>query len=441
LARFAEAPTLDFQDLVARGTCVVGDSESVQSDEIVGRQIGIYQIDAFLGKGGMARVYHATHLMLERPCAVKVLNVQLVERNPEYVDQFLAEARAAASLVHPHVVTIHTIGHDDGLHYIEMEYVPGRSLHRFIESAGRPDPTAATNFAVQICSALAEAHRIGLVHRDVKPANVLVTAAGVAKLADFGLAKRVVAATRTSGGRAPAGTPHYMAPELFDGHPADSRSDVYAMGVTYFFLLTGQLPFMGQSLTDLAIRHAMDPVPDIRAVRPDVPNDAVAVINRCMAKDPTDRYAHGGELHEELGAVYGGLRSLASLLDEALAQTSIRVEGRGERFTAHVPLASGRSQTVIVESCAAEAFAERVVKIFSICGPASEAYFRHALELNAKIPHGAIAIETINGKPHFVMGNSYPRATCDPEEIRRSVITIANHADDVERLLTAGDRY
>jgi serine/threonine-protein kinase len=232
-----------------------------------------------------------------------------------------------------------------------------------------------------------------------------------------------------------------MAPELFDGHAADKRSDVYAMGVTYFYLLTGRLPFVDQSFTDLAIRHATDPVPDIRAFRDDVPDDAASVVLTCMAKDPKDRYADAGALLGEVKAVYGSLRSLESLLRDALANTQIQVEDAGDRYVIQIPLKGGRSQTVFIESCAAEAIAERVVKIYSVCGPANESFYRRALELNAVIPHGSVAIEKIGGQPHFVIGNTYPRATCDPEEIRRSVLTIAQHADDVERCLTGGDRH
>ena len=442
LAVPSDESTLDYEDMAARGTYMAGTDGATEADDsLVGRQLGLYDINAFLGKGGMARVYRARHLMLERACAIKVLNPQLVERNPEYIDMFLSEARAAASLVHPNVVTIHTIGHDDGLHYIEMEYVLGRSLQRFIESSGKPDPTQATNFMVQVSSALAEAHRMGMIHRDLKPANVLVTSSAVAKLADFGLAKRVVGAGRSSAGRLVSGTPHYMAPELFDGHPADKRSDVYAMGVTYFYLLTGRLPYVDQSFTDLAIRHATDPVPDIREIRDDVPADAVTVVLTCMAKDPKDRYADASELHAEVKAVYGGLRSIESLLREALADTPIHVQHTGDRYMAEIQLLGGRSQTVFVESCTAEAISERVVKMYSVCGPASESFYERALELNAVIPHGSIAIEKIAGVPHFVIGNTYPRATCDPEEVRRSVLTIAQHADDVERLLTGGDTH
>ncbi len=442
LAMLAEAPTQDFVDLAARGTYVIGTEKTPDNDdELIGRRISTYLIESFLGKGGMARVYRALHEMLERPCAIKVLNRQLVERDPDYLRMFFAEARSAASLVHPHVVTIHTIGHDEGLHFIEMEHVAGRSLHRFAESRGRLDATLATSLMLQTCSALAAAHRVGMIHRDVKPANVLVTEDGVAKLADFGLAKRVVSSDSPAGGRTLAGTPYYMAPELFDGQPADKRSDVYAMGVTYFYLLSGRLPFVHQSVPQLARMHAAQPVPDIQQLRPDVPADTVAVVRRCLAKDAADRYADAGELLYDLKAVFGGLQSLECLVREAISGLQLELQGSGDRFCTNVRLTSGRSQKVTIEACCGGTIADRVVKIYSVCGPACDGFFRRALELNAVIPHGSIALEQIDGQPHFIMGNTYPRVSCDPEEIRRSVLTIAQHADDVERCLHDGDQH
>lgn len=435
------ATTQDYFDLQARGTYAPGGTAKVDADDsLVGRHLGTYLIDAFLGKGGMARVYRAKHLMLERLCAIKVLNPELAARNADYIDMFLSEARAAASLVHPHVVTIHTIGRDEGMHYLEMEFVLGRSLQNLIDSQGPLDPLHATHIMVQICSALAEAHRRGMVHRDVKPANVLVTESGVAKLADFGLAKRVVASHRTPTGQPLQGTPYYMAPELFDGQSADRRTDVYASGVTFFYLLTGRLPFVDPSFTDLAIKHATEPVPEIQQLRTQVPDMIAAVVGRCLAKDPQQRFADASELHAELRAVYGAQRSLESLVQEALAGLDIEWHGDADRFIARVSLPNERSQTVWVQASPGVALAQQVVKIYSICCPAVESYYRRALELNALIPHGSIAIELIDGQPHFVMGNTYPRATCDPEEIRDSLLTIARYADEVEHCLTAGDK-
>ena len=437
-----DAPTMAFNDLDARGTYVADNDTPVDPlDTLLGKRLATYSIDSFLGKGGMARVYRGTHLMLERPCAIKVLNRALVERNPDYVRMFFAEARAAASLVHPHVVTIHTINHDDGLHLIEMEYVVGRSLQRLVEAQQRLEPIEALSLLVQIGSALSEAHRLGMVHRDIKPGNVLVTETGTAKLADFGLAKRVLLDGRGSPSESLAGTPYFMAPELFDGEQADPRSDVYAMGVTLFYLLTGRYPYVDRSLAELARKHAQEPVPDLTQLEPGVPSDAAAVVARSLAKRPADRYADASELHADLKAAYGGLRSLDSLIREALAGTNVEWQGSDERFGAIVRLDNGRSQTVRIEASRGGAIAQRIVKIYSVCAPAVESYFRRALELNAALPHGSIGIELVDGQAHFVMGNSYPRATCDAEEIRQSVISIGRHADEVEQALTAGDRH
>jgi serine/threonine-protein kinase len=436
-----DVTTQDYFDLEARGTYApVGGGSAARDDAWVGRHLGTYLIDAFLGKGGMARVYRAKHLMLERPCAIKVLNPELAARSPDYIDMFLSEARAAAALVHPHVVTIHTIGRDEGLHYIEMEYVLGQSLQSVVDAQRWLEPLHATHLMVQICSALAEAHHRSIVHRDVKPANVLLTESGAAKLADFGLAKRIVTSHRTPTGHALQGTPYYMAPELFDGKAADPRSDVYAAGVTFFQLLTGRLPFVDQSFTDLAIKHAMDPIPEVQRIRPEVSDEAASVVRRCLAKDPRDRFADAAEMHTELKAVYGAQRSLESLMREAFAGLDIEWHGADEHFVVRVSLAGGRSQTVYVQTSPGMALAQRVVKIFSVCAPAVEGYYRRALEINAVIPHGSIALECIDGRPHFVMGNTYPRATCDPQEIRDSLLTIAQHADGVERCLTAEDK-
>ena len=176
------------------------------------------------------------------------------------MDLFLAEARAAASLVHPHIVTVHNIGQSGSLHYIELEYVPGQTLQQLVQAAGKLDAYSATDLLSQACSALAEAHRCGVVHRDFKPSNILVHRNGQAKLADFGLAKRV-----SGGGSLDdslAGTPYFMAPELFRTRPASKASDVYAVGVSYYYLLTGEFPYVERNVGKLAEKHANAPVPD-----------------------------------------------------------------------------------------------------------------------------------------------------------------------------------
>jgi serine/threonine-protein kinase len=410
--------------------------------ELLGRRLADYSVESFLGKGGMAWVFLASHGTLYRPCALKILSPQRQERSREMLELFIAEARAAASLVHPNIVAVHNIGEADGQHFIEMEYVPGGSLQRIVEQEERLPAIQAVDYLMQVSAALAEAHRAGLVHRDFKPSNVLVRADGTAKLADFGLAKRIAAGTSAaaSGGRL-QGTPYFMAPELFRGTPASKQSDVYAVGVSLYYLLAGRMPFVRASLSALAVEHAEKPVPDVRRLAGDVPGEVVDCLGECLAKDPADRPCDGAAVYERLRAIFGRLRDFRALVAEALAPLDVKAEMSERRATVSIATAGGRRQTVYVEDSPAGRWDEPVIRVYSVSAPADEDYFRRALELNAEIAHGALALETIDGRPHFVMLNSYPRATCDAEEVRKSVLDVARWADSVEKTLTGRDRH
>jgi serine/threonine-protein kinase len=409
------------------------------SQSMIGCEFDCYTIEAFLGKGGMASVFRAMHKSLYRPCAIKVLSPSRRNEGADLVQSFLAEARSAASVVHPHIVTVHNIGDSGSFPYIELEYVSGPSLQQMVQTEGQLDPYQSTEILVQACSALAEAHRCGLVHRDFKPSNILVTKTGLAKLSDFGLAKRVSAgAARTE---TLAGTPYFMAPELFSGTYAGKRSDVYAVGVSYYYLLTGQFPFVARSVPELARKHTSEPIPDPREACPRLPAEAVELLTRCMAKERDQRPADGAELQRELKAILRAMRSIRSLVDEAVKGLDFQCNYDESRVSIRVPLPGDRWQWVYVEDCTAKLAGERVVKVYSICCPAQDKYFRDALELNATVSYGSLAIDDVQGKPCFVMVNTYPRATCDPGEVRRSVLDVAHWADEVERLLTGQDRY
>ena len=438
LSAWINDPTLDLDE--------TNEHESLAEDQepaekLVGQQFANYQIEGFLGQGGMARVYLATHLSLQRPCAVKVLRPSTLERGDRAIESFLSEARLSAAINHPHAVTLHTLGHSDGRHFLEMEYVDGKTLgHRVLEH-GKLEPLQATTWMFQISSALAVAHDLGMIHRDIKPANVMVTKAQLAKLADFGLAKQI-AADRPLVGEALSGTPSYMAPELFHGHAASTQSDIYAMGVTYFSLLTGRLPVDKPSIGELVRFHSKHDVLrllDFEGER--LPAGVVKVLQKSLGRDVSERYEHGRELRDDLRAVLGGLRSLESMLNEALAGSSMRPEFDGQRYHVRVRLPDGRNQIVSVECVEDAETHEEIVRVFSVCGPTSASYYERALHLNAAMSHGAIGIETVSGIPHFVMVNSYPRATCDPHEIRTSITEVAKYADQVERLLTGEDHF
>ena len=436
LAAWISSPTVQLDDVNLQQTRE--DSEPAEAP--IGQRLANYQIEKFLGQGGMARVYLATHLTLERPCAIKVLRPSTLERDERAIDSFLAEARSSAALTHPNVVTLYTIGEEDGRHFLEMEYVAGQSLAWHVEDQGQLAPLEATQFMLQVSSALTAAHEMGMIHRDIKPANVMVTESQVAKLADFGLAKRVSGKSSMAGGFL-CGTPNFMAPELFTGKAATMRSDVYAMGVTYYSLLTGRLPVETQSMNELIRYHAANDVLDASEVSSQLPASISDVLRRCLARNMNARYEQAGELRDELRAVLGGLRSLESLLDEAFADDSLQLDWQDGQCTIPVRLPDGRAQTVRVEIVTDAESSEEIIRVFSVCGPTSDCYYERALHLNATISHGAIGIENVAGTPHFVMVNSYPRATCDPQEIHASVVEIAKHSDHVEQLLTGKDRF
>jgi eukaryotic-like serine/threonine-protein kinase len=436
----SEQPTLDLDVTLTLGSTRSSDESSGElGQRLLGRQLGGYRIEQFVGRGGMAWVFRAFHEMLQRPCAIKVLDPALVRRQPAAVNMFVSEARAAASLVHPHVVTVHNVGEQDDQHFIELEYISGQSLQSLRVNQPSLTPTEATGYLLQTCSALAAAHRQGLVHRDFKPANILVREDGVAKLADFGLAKRVAASHLETQGL--SGTPYFMAPELFRGASGTPSSDVYAVGVSYYYLLTGSFPFTSRSLVQLEQLHAHADIPDPREVHPEIPEVAVTALRRAMAKRPEDRFRDGDELHDELRQVYTQLRSLESIVTDAVAGMPVRLEQQSGRLAVQVSLGGGRAQTVYVEETQSATWSTGVVRVYSICGPAEESYYRRALQLNAQIPHGSLAIECLDGVDHFVMLNSYLRATCDPLEIRHGILDIARWADDVEQALTGKDRF
>jgi serine/threonine-protein kinase len=326
-----------------------------------------------------------------------------------------------------------------GYHFIEMEFVDGASLAHLLGVEGAASATEATRWMVEVSSALGMAHRHGIIHRDIKPANIMINHDRKTKLADFGLAKRLVARLEGRDARSLAGTPQYMAPELFFGAAADCRSDIYSMGVTYHRLLTGRLPVEFVSIADVVRVHSTPAEINLDSIREGAGEAAWRLLRRCLAYDRLERFASAVELHDAFRAVYGSLRSLESLAREAVAETEVQLEGSGDQLVAKVPLEGGRFQRVCLEIVDDNGSSDQVITLYSVCAPIDSRHFRRALELNSRIPHGSIAIQNVRGEPHFVMSNSYPRNTCDPEEIRQSLFTIAKYADEWEQRLTGRD--
>ncbi|MES2793311.1 MAG: serine/threonine-protein kinase [Planctomycetota bacterium] len=408
-------------------------------DVLLGRQLDVYDIRAFLGQGAMGRVYLAQHRDLHRPVALKILAPQVVLENGDYVIRFQNEGRAAASLVHPNIVTVHAIGEADGYHFLEMEFLPGQSLQSLIRSEQRLEPIRATRIGYQISEGLSLAHSTGMIHQDLKPDNILMSHQGAPKLADFGLAKRL--AGLQGGPEGLMGTPHFMAPELFRGESAGPASDVYALGVTYFLMLTGAFPFHGKSLTSLMNSVLHDPIPNLRKLQPEIPLEMAECVNMLMAYDPKQRPQNGVAAAQLLSAILGELQDIDWLLREAFGKDP-RVSWESENgcYRIRINLADGRHQKVFVEASKHVA-AERLLLIYSICCPSDPAYYEFALRLNSEIAHGGLAIRSVEGRDHFVMLDSYPRGTVDVEEIRRSVREMATRSDAVEKMLTGRDLH
>ncbi|MBT4868074.1 MAG: serine/threonine protein kinase [Planctomycetaceae bacterium] len=408
-------------------------------DDLVGRDLHVYRCVSQIGRGGMGRVYLAEHTVLERKCALKILSPRAAARDVDYTSRFMYEAKAAAALVHPNIVTTHAIGEADGFHFLEMEFVAGRSLQQLIQDEGRLTPVRATALSARIAEGLAAAHRARIVHRDLKPDNVLMTHHGIPKIADFGLAKRIHA-DDDDDGQYLVGTPNFMAPELFRGEQATPASDVYALGVTYFLLLTGQFPYAGGTLQTLMKAVSENPAPNARDLCPDISLEMAECLSLLMAKTPENRPQDAIEAAQLLHAVAGQVRDIESLLSEAFdGTTGVEWTRSEKRYRLRMTLPDGRSQSLFIEP-SDHAAVERLILIYSKCCPAQPEYYEEALRLNSEVSHGALALRKIDGEECFVMIDTFPRSTVDPEEIRRSVLEIAFRADAVEKLLTGLDQ-
>jgi serine/threonine-protein kinase len=268
------------------------------------RRLGQYQLKQRLGAGGMGEVYLAEHRLLKRPCAVKLLHPESAG-DAAVLRRFEREVRATAQLTHPNTVEIYDYGHaEDGTFYYVMEYLPGLDLDNLVTRYGPVPPARAVHFLRQLCGALQEAHAAGLVHRDIKPGNVLLCRHGglhdVAKLLDFGLVRAAGAEedpTRLTAMGAVLGTPPYMAPEQARrAEAADARSDLYSLGALGYFLLAGRPPFQGDTALEVMLAHVHEPVPPLA----NPPTDLEAVLRRCLAKAPADRFPDADSLDEAL---------------------------------------------------------------------------------------------------------------------------------------------
>jgi serine/threonine protein kinase len=269
------------------------------SSKMIGTVLsGRYRLEAKLGSGGMSTVYLARDTTLDRQVAVKVMHREMSEQ-ADQLERFRQEARAVAKLSHPNVVSVIDAGEDGGYPYIVFEYVEGETLKARISRIGALDTQEALAYAIEIARGLTVAHARKMVHRDIKPQNVLIDSEGRAKLTDFGISRQLEQDGMTATGRV-LGTTDYVAPEQAMGRGADQRSDIYSLGVVLFEMLTGHVPFEADSQVGVAMKHVNEELPDVQAERPELSAATALVVERATAKDPAKRYAEIGEMIDDL---------------------------------------------------------------------------------------------------------------------------------------------
>ena len=262
---------------------------------------GRYELEELVGTGGMSSVYRAHDRLLDRKVALKILHAHYGD-DAQYVERFRREARAAAALSHPNIVTVIDRGEHERRQFIVFEYVDGENLKRLIERSGPMPLERALELTVQVARGLSFAHERGLVHRDVKPQNVLLNGDGRAKVSDFGIARSLDVQRGMTQTGTVLGTSDYIAPEQAQGQHVDEQTDVYSLGVVLYEMLTSEVPFAGENFVAVAMRHINDPPPSVRDKRPDVPQRVDEAIRRAMAKRPQDRFETMAEFRHELEA-------------------------------------------------------------------------------------------------------------------------------------------
>ena len=266
-----------------------------------GKRVGRFRLIEELGRGAMGRVFRAEDALLHRQVALKVLPKVLLRGSKTIAaERLLGEARAAATLDHPSVVTVYEVNESGGVYYIAMEMLEGGSLRDLVKQAGPMEYTRACVLCADAASGLAQAHAMGIIHRDVKPANLMLTRGGRCKVVDFGLARMDDAADLSCSLPESVGTPQFIAPELLRGVSASARSDIYSLGATLWFLLTGHPPFEAATAADLLSKHLEAPLPALEAIRPDLSPGLVQAISTALAKRPADRFESAAQFEKVL---------------------------------------------------------------------------------------------------------------------------------------------
>ena len=257
-----------------------------------------YQIIKSIGEGGMANVYLAYDTILDRNVAVKVLRGDLAS-DDKFVRRFQREALSASNLSHPNIVEVYDVGEDDGMYYIVMEYIEGKHLKQLLKKRGKLTVSEVVDIMLQVTDGMAQAHDSYIIHRDIKPQNIMILENGLVKITDFGISM-ALNGTQLTQTNSVMGSVHYLPPEQAEGKGATIRSDVYSMGILMFELLTGVLPHKGDNAVEIALKQLKEPIPSVRELVPNVPQSIENIIIKATAKNPENRYADAREMHDDL---------------------------------------------------------------------------------------------------------------------------------------------
>jgi serine/threonine-protein kinase len=271
-----------------------------------------YQIIKSIGEGGMANVYLAYDTILDRNVAVKILRGDL-SNDEKFVRRFQREALAASSLAHQNIVEVYDVGEDNGEYYIVMEYIEGKHLKNLLKKRGKLTLSEAVDIMMQITDGMSVAHDSYIIHRDIKPQNIMILENGLVKITDFGIAM-AMNATQLTQTNSVMGSVHYLPPEQASGQGSTLQSDIYSMGIVMFELLTGELPFKGDNAVEIALKHLKEPIVDIREKIPNVQNSIVNIIKRATAKNPKNRYNDAREMYEDLKTCLDDARAMEPII-------------------------------------------------------------------------------------------------------------------------------
>lgn len=312
---------------------------------------GRYELIEKIGEGGMAVVYKGKDRLLNRYVAIKILRPEYT-KDEQFIENFRRESQAAAGLSHPNIVGVYDVGKEGNIHFIIMELIDGKVLSDVIKEEGRLDYKEAISIIRQVASALSLAHKNQIIHRDIKPHNILITSTGVAKLADFGIAKAVSAATIVGGNNKIMGSVHYFSPEQARGAYVDERSDIYSLGIVLYEMLTGKVPFDGDNPVSIALMHINDPMPSLTKEVPGIPPQLEKIVNKATEKYQSNRYKSVDDMIRDLDDIEFITKIMGkdafvmdNIVPEAAHKTEQKQEADRERTTDERPVKKERRKT------------------------------------------------------------------------------------------------